>query len=225
MPERNIHVYELGLTNYSEVHLLQQRLQGKRRDGAGLDSLLLTEHHPVFTLGRSHPEPDFRASPEAVAEAAIPVVETERGGDITYHGPGQLVAYGIIDLRQWDLSVLDYVDGLEETVVRVLSDWGLVGDRKAGARGVWIKDAKVASLGLNVRRWVTMHGVAINVNPNLEHFGLINPCGLRDVEMSSMVGQIGKRVQMEHVAESYVYHFSHVFEAECNMVQLAATGT
>ncbi|MFN0096883.1 MAG: lipoyl(octanoyl) transferase LipB [Dehalococcoidia bacterium] len=224
MNARTIHVYELGLSAYEDVHKLQRRLQAQRREGAGVDSLLLTEHEPVFTLGRSHPQPKYRAPLAAVEAAGIPVVQTERGGDITYHGPGQLVAYGIIDLKLWDISVLDYVTALEDCVIRLLGDWGLRGERVDGARGVWVAGRKVASLGLNVRRWVTMHGVAVNVEPNLQHFGLINPCGLQDVEMTSLTEEIGKRVQMDHVAESFVFHFGQVLGCVPELVDLQSRG-
>src|SRR4029078_6110015 len=135
---------------YREVHALQQGLQLRRREGSGLDTLLLTEHRPVITLGRGHPSPNLRVSPEVVANYGIEIVETERGGDITYHGPGQLVAYGVIDLKAWELPVLDYVNGLEEAVIGVLADWGLRGERVPRARGVWMEERKIASLGLHV---------------------------------------------------------------------------
>ncbi|MGH2625167.1 MAG: lipoyl(octanoyl) transferase LipB, partial [Anaerolineales bacterium] len=171
-PSRAIKVYDLGATGFEEVHALQRRLQSQRREGLGIDSLLLTEHRPVITLGRSHPEPDLRVPPETLTSFGIHVIPTERGGDITYHGPGQLVAYGIIDLRAWELGVVDYATALEETTVGVLADWGVKGQRLPAARGVWVGERKIASLGLNVRRWVTMHGIALNVDPDMSHFDL-----------------------------------------------------
>jgi lipoate-protein ligase B len=229
MGPRTIHVYEIGLSRYDDVHTLQRRLQAQRREGGGVDSLLLTEHQPVFTLGRSHPAPSYRAPAATVEQAGIPVVQTERGGDITYHGPGQLVVYGIIDLKVWEMPVIDYVTSLEETVIHVLGDWGLRGERVEGARGIWVAGRKIASLGLNVRRWVTMHGVAVNVEPDLAHFALINPCGLDGVEMTSLSHELGKHVPMDHVAESFVYHFGQVLACTPEMVDLGSrlqpTGT
>lgn len=220
--ERSIHVCDLGTTSYADVHRLQKRLQAQRREGAGVDSLLLTEHRPVFTLGRSHPKPDLRVPLETVKTYGIDLQQTERGGDITYHGPGQLVAYGIVDLRGWDLSILDYVDGLEQTVIAVLGDWGLRAEQKPGARGVWIEGRKVASLGLNVRRWVTMHGIALNVDPDMSHFDLINPCGMADVEMTSLSAEAAKRAAMDEVSESFVFHFGRVFG--CKTISEAVPG-
>ena len=132
---RTIAVRDLGLTDYGEVHRLQQELQAERVRGEGVDTLLLTEHRPVFTLGRNHPEPNLRATAEMVRAAGIEVAQTERGGDITYHGPGQLVAYGIIDLRAWGIGVVDYVEALEETMFGVIGEWGVEGHRHECARG------------------------------------------------------------------------------------------
>ena len=209
--EREVHVYHLGTTSYSDVHELQRRLQAQRRDGAGVDALLLTEHRPVFTLGRSHTAPDLRVSAETVRNYGIEIVQTERGGDITYHGPGQVVAYGIIDLKSWDCGVLDYVTGLEDAAIGLLGDWGLRGERDAHGRGVWVEGRKIASVGLHVRRWVTMHGIAINVDPDMSHFDLINPCGMPDVEMTSLSAELRKHASIDEVREAFVSHFGRVF--------------
>ena len=222
---RTVRVYQLGTTGYSQVHKLQQRIQAQRREGTGEDTLLLTEHRPVFTLGRSHPVPNLKDGADLDALSAIEIVPTERGGDITYHGPGQLVAYGIIDLKAWDLKVLDYVTGLEETVIGVLADWGLRGDRLPGARGVWVAGRKIASVGLNVRRWVTMHGIALNVAPDLDHFALINPCGLKDVEMTSLAREMEEPVSITQAAEAFVFHFARVFSCRAESVDLEARRT
>ena len=209
---RSVAVYELGTTSYGEVHRLQQRLQAQRREGSGADTLLLTEHRPVFTLGRSHPTPDLRVSEDLVRQYGIEIVQTERGGDITYHGPGQLVVYGIIDLKSWGIGVLDYLTGLEDAVIGVLADWGLRGERSALGRGVWVGEAKIASAGLNVRRWVTMHGIALNIDPDMSHFELINPCGMPDIEMTSMAAELRKQVPFGEGAEPFLFHFARVFE-------------
>ena len=217
---RNIRVYELGATDYSEVHSLQRRLQSQRRAGEGNDCLLLTEHRPVLTLGRSHPVPDLRVATEVVTSMGMEIVQTERGGDITYHGPGQLVAYGIVDLKGWEMGVLDYAAGLEETVIGVLADWGVKGERVAGARGVWVGGRKIASIGLNVRRWITMHGIALNVDPDLSHFELINPCGMPGAEVTSMSAEAGKKVLMTEALEAFAFHFGRVFECQLDAVAM-----
>ncbi len=218
--ERSVSVYQLGTTSYGDVHRLQRRLQAQRREHAGVDTLILTEHRPVLTLGRGHPKPDLRVEENVVRNYGIEIHQTERGGDITYHGPGQLVAYGIIDLKHWHLPVLDYVNGLEETVIAVLADWGVTGERKAKARGVWVDGRKIASLGLNVRRFVTMHGIALNIDPDMSHFDLINPCGMADVEMTSLSAEMNKQVAMDDVIESFIFHFGRVFSCKTQQVAL-----
>ena len=211
---RQVAVYELGTTEYGEVHRLQQRLQAQRREGAGGDSLLLTEHRPVFTLGRSHPRANLRVEEATVRQWGIDIVQAERGGDITYHGPGQLVAYGIVDLKAWNLGVLDYMEGLEDTVIGVLADWGVRGARSEAGRGVWVEGRKIASVGLNVRRWVTMHGIALNIDPDMSHWELINPCGMDDLEMTSMATEVGKQVSFGEVLAAFSFHFGRVFECD-----------
>jgi lipoic acid synthetase len=218
--QRLINVYDLGTTGYGDVHRLQRRLQAQRRDGGGADALLLTEHRPVITLGRAHPEPNLKCEPGALERLGIQVVQTERGGDITYHGPGQLVAYGIVDLRGWQCSVLDYVSGLEDTAIAVLADWGIRGERSERGRGVWASGRKVASVGLNVRRWITMHGIALNVDPDMTHFSLINPCGMPDVEVTSLSAEVGKLVPLAEVRESFVFHFARIFDCQATRIEV-----
>jgi lipoate-protein ligase B len=218
--ERRIRAYDLGLTNYEDVHRLQQRLHEQRREGRGADVLLLTEHRPVITLGRSHPVPSLRVDEAAVRQYGIAIVPTERGGNITYHGPGQLVAYGIIDLRAWNISVVDYVSGLERTVIGVLADWGIRGERREGMRGVFVDDRKIASVGIYARRWITMHGVALNVDPDMGHWSLINPCGMADVEVTSLAAEVGKGVRMEEVRESFLLHFGRVFDCRVEVAEV-----
>lgn len=219
---RQIKVYDLGSTNYPEVHGLQKGLQATRGEGKGEDTLLLTEHRPVITLGRSHLEPSLKVGIDAVTHYGIEILPTERGGDITYHGPGQLVAYGIIHLREWEVGALDYVTGLEETVIGVLGDWGVRGERQPKARGVWTGGRKIASVGINVRRWVTMHGIALNVATDMSHFDLINPCGMKDVEMTSLSQEIGKQVHVPEVTESFVFHFGRVFSCQATLAEVPA---
>lgn len=210
---RAITVVQAGRSAYVSMLERQRELQARRRE-AGPDLLILTEHAPVFTLGKSHPVPDLRVPAGDARLATIPIVPTERGGDITYHGPGQLVAYGIIDLRGWSLGVTDYVDGLEETVVRTLASFGIAGERRPGARGAWVGDRKIASLGVNVRRWVTMHGIALNVDLDLEPFTLINPCGLVGVQMTSIARECGRAISVDEAAAAFVRHFAQVFDAQ-----------
>lgn len=211
---RTIAVRNLGLTDYGPVHRLQQELQAERVRGEGVDTLLLTEHRPVFTLGRNHPDPNLRASAELVRAAGIEVAQTERGGDITYHGPGQLTAYGIIDLRTWGLGVVDYVEALEDTMFGVLEEWGVEGRRHECARGVWVGERKIGSVGLHVRRFVSMHGAALNVAPDMRHISFMNPCGLEDTEMTSLAAETGTAMTVPEVGEAFVRQFARVLGCE-----------
>ncbi len=214
MSTRAIEVRDLGLTRYGEAHELQRRLQAERVQGEGTDTLLLTEHRPVFTLGRNHPEPSLRATAEAVQRAGIEVAQTERGGDITYHGPGQLTAYGIIDLKRWGMGVVDYVTALEDTMFGLLEEWGVEGHRHECARGAWVKDRKIGSVGLHVRRFVSMHGAALNVSPDMTHIALMNPCGMADTEMTYLEAEAGQPVAMADVKDAFVREFERVTGCE-----------
>jgi lipoate-protein ligase B len=211
MHPREVTLVDLGRLTYTPALEVQRRLAAARREGLTGDWLLLVEHPPVFTLGRGHPDPDLRVPRDLVEREGIAIVQTERGGDITYHGPGQLVAYGVIDLRDWGIDVIDYVSGLERAVIAVLSRWGVAGRQAVGRRGVWVGDRKVASVGIHVRRWVTMHGIALNVDMELDQFSLINPCGLRDIEMTTLSREAGSPVRLGAVAAVFVEEFAREF--------------
>ena len=206
-----LHLLQLGRIPYTEGLRLQDEVVSARKTGAIGDTLLLMEHPPVLTLGRNATRANIIASDELLARKGVTIHETNRGGEVTYHGPGQLVAYGIIDLKAWELGLLDYVAGLEDTVISVLADWGLRGERVPKARGVWLGGRKIASLGLHVRHWVTMHGIALNIDPDMSHFDLINPCGMTDVEMTSLVSEMNKQVPFADVVESFIFHFGRTF--------------
>lgn len=196
---------------YEAVLGLQRFLQTEVREG-GPEWLLVVEHPAVFTLGRGHPEPRLRVARAVVEAAGIPIVETERGGDITYHGPGQLVIYAILDLRVRGVGVTEFVHGLEEAALLTLRQWGVDGRRDRRNRGVWVGSRKIAAIGVNVRRGVSMHGIAINVAPNMEHFGLIEACGLPDVEATSIEQQLGKAPPVAEVGEAFARNFAQVFD-------------
>ena len=208
---RSVRVYGLGTTDYKDVLQLQRELQAARRKPGTADCLLLTQHRPVITLGRAHPAPDLRVTQSVVRAAGIEIVQTERGGDITYHGPGQLVVYGIVDLRGWGIGVVDYLAGLEDALIGTLADWGVPGQRSSHGRGVWVSDRKIASVGLNVRRGVTMHGAALNVDPEMAPFDLINACGMPDVRMTTLVEEMGAAVEFARVCDSFVSSFARAF--------------
>ena len=199
-------VVDLSRREYGEVWKLQQELVAARQRGEIADTLVLVEHPDVITLGR-------RQSSQANVLAAgdIPVFEIERGGDVTYHGPGQLVGYPILALDDRERDLHAYLRNLEEGLIGVCADVGVSGRRNPGWTGVWIGDRKVASLGIAVRRWVTMHGFALNVATELSRFAAINPCGLEATVMTSLARESGRPLTLADVKPSAIAHLGRVF--------------
>jgi lipoyl(octanoyl) transferase len=206
-------IRRLGLVPYADALALQRSLVEERRHGRIGDVLLLVEHPHVLTLGvrgdggRSH----ILATPDVLAARGVDVHETGRGGDITYHGPGQVVGYPIIDLKPDRCDVHRYVRDLEEVLIRVAADYGLTGERVAGLTGVWVGGDKVAAIGIRIARWITSHGFALNVATDLGYFDLIVPCGIADRGVTSLSKLVGRPVDREEVEDRVVQRFSEVF--------------
>lgn len=216
-------VVDLGRMAYPEACGLQEQLVVLRRHGTIADTLLLVEHPPVITLGRRAHQAHILASPAGLRAAGVEVFESSRGGDVTYHGPGQLVGYPIVDLRPRGSDVHAYLRELEEVLIGVLSTYGLKAERKAGCTGAWVRDEKVAAIGIAVRGWVTSHGFALNVAPIMEHFSLIVPCGLAQYRVTSLAHLLGAAAPtMEQVKADTVYHFGRVFDLHLKPTSLAA---
>ncbi len=208
---------DLALLDYEEARDLQLRLVAARGCGIILpDILLLMEHEPVFTLGRRGGRQNFRVSELFLEEARIPVVHVERGGDITFHGPGQLVGYPILDLRAAKLTVTGYVEKLEEIMIRTVAHWGVHATRSRLNHGIWVGGRKLGSLGIAIRRGITFHGFALNVNVSLEPFGWINPCGLHGIKMTSLEQEIGRKASMKEVREQMKRNIKEVFDVDLN---------
>jgi lipoate-protein ligase B len=203
--------YQLGLIDYGEAYHRQRQLIKQRLDSEIEDTLLLLEHPPTITIGKSGSLENVLVSQAQLAKEGISLFFTDRGGDVTYHGPGQLVAYPIIDLRNRGRDIHRYVNELEEVVIRTLADFSIAAHRDDSHAGVWVKEAEIAAIGLSVKRWITMHGIAINVNSRLEHFSLINPCGFSDRTATSMARLLGREIAMAEVSQRLVNHFSDVF--------------
>ena len=182
---------DLGLIDYKEAWDIQHRLWSKRVDEELPDLLILLEHPHVITLGRRGNRFHLIAPSEVLEAMKVPIYHVERGGDITYHGPGQMVVYPIVNLKEYGYRVLRYVDQLEEVVLRVLTDFGIEGRRDPLNRGVWVEKEKIASVGVAIKRWVTLHGIALNYKTDLKYFDLINPCGLTGIKMTSMAEVLG----------------------------------
>ena len=213
---RRLEVHRLGRLPYEEALVLQQRLVEARKAGQIPDQLLLLQHPPVITLGakvrndRSH----VLASDEALEEAGVSLFEAGRGGDVTYHGPGQLVGYPILDLRPDRCDVHRYVRDLEAVMIAMADGFGIRAERVAGLTGAWVGRNKLAAIGVRISRWITSHGFAFNVSTDLAHFGLIVPCGIADRGVTSLGELLGAAPPMAAVEEAAITSFAAVFGRE-----------
>lgn len=203
----------MGAVPYHEAWELQRDLAGHRTAGRIPDTLLLLTHPPVITLGKGGTPAHLLGTPAELARQGIEFVETDRGGDITFHGPGQIVGYAIVDLAPRGRDLHLYLRDLEEVVIRALADSGIAAGRAPGMTGVWVDDAKVAAIGIRVSKWVTHHGFALNVDTDLSHFDLIVPCGIADRRVTSMAELLGGPVDRAAVEEDLAQAFEAVFGA------------
>ena len=211
---RTLEVRRLGVVPYADALDIQKELVEKRKADEIPDQLLLLQHPPVITLGvktRSD-RANVLASPEALASEGIELFETGRGGDVTYHGPGQLVGYPIISLKPDRCDVHRYVRDLEEVMIRAAGRFGVQAVRAAGLTGAWVGDEKLAAIGVRIARWVTSHGFAFNVSTDMSHFGLIVPCGITDKGVTSLENLLGRPVPMGDVETAVVEAFTAVFD-------------
>lgn len=217
---RSLEVRELGRLPYGKAWDLQKSLAEDRKHGRIPDQLLLVEHPHVLTMGRNAHQENLLAPRTRLAELGIEYFEIDRGGDVTYHGPGQIVGYPIVDLREWKRDVVAYVRALEEVILRVLARYGIEGSREAGATGVWTPQGKICAIGVHISRWVTTHGFALNWTTDLSYFQHIVPCGLpRPVASMEL---LGVQVARDHVHRAIVEEFAQVFEYEPALVTAGA---
>lgn len=217
---RTVAVCPLGRTRYADAWKLQQQVFELRHLGLIGDMLLLNEHEHVYTIGKGGNDDHLLASDEELKSGGVDVFHIDRGGDITYHGPGQLVGYPILDLNTYGTDIHRYLRNLEEVLIRALKDFGIEGNREEGMTGVWVKSEKIAAFGVKVSRWITMHGFALNVNADLSKFGRIIPCGIFHKGVTSMERLLGEAVSMEDVARSVCEAFEQVFD--CRTVSMTS---
>lgn len=225
----SIRYINLGLKDYKETWDYQEKLLDEvvaakqaNKNGADIEMpgyLILCEHPHVYTLGKSGDENNLLIRPDFLKSIDATYYRINRGGDITYHGPGQLVGYPIIDLESFKLGVKDYVHLLEEAIIKTLSEYGISSTRFEGATGVWLdtgtpKARKICAIGVRISRYVSMHGYALNVNTDLNYFSYINPCGFQDKGVTSMQKELGKPVEMEDVKEAFNLQFAKTFGTE-----------
>jgi lipoate-protein ligase B len=208
------YIIDLGLMDYEKAWNLQHQLWSRRGEEELPDLLLILEHPHVITLGRRGSRIHLKASSEILEAMKIPIFHVERGGDITYHGPGQMVVYPIIGLKDYGYRLIRYVDQLEEVILHVLRDFGIEGEKDSHNRGVWANGHKIASIGVAIKRWVSFHGFALNYETDLKYFDLMDPCGLVGEKMTSMAKILGRKVSRTEVAERIIFHFMEVFKKD-----------
>jgi len=203
---------DLGLMRYADALERQSQCVERRKSGAISDQLLIVEHPHVVTMGRNGHHENLLAAPELLARAGIEFFETDRGGDVTYHGPGQIVGYPILDLREWKRDVHLYVRAVEEVIIGALAGFGIESWREAGATGVWTSEGKIAAIGVHISRWVTSHGFALNVDTDLNYFRYIVPCGLTRPVAS--MRSLGCQAERGEVVTALIQNFGRVFERQ-----------
>jgi lipoyl(octanoyl) transferase len=201
---------DLGRVAYADAFAMQQDFVARRKLGEIPDQLLIVEHPHVVTMGRSGRDENLLAAPELLERAGIAFHRTDRGGDVTYHGPGQVIGYPILDLREWKRDVVAYVRGLEQVLIGALAEFGIEAGREKGATGVWTSRGKIAAIGVHISRWVTSHGFALNVDTDLSYFQYIVPCGLTRPVTS--MRQCGVTPERAHVVAAIARGFAQVFE-------------
>lgn len=211
MENRNLTYCDLGLIDYQEAWDLQKEIFELRYRNEISDILFLLEHPHTYTLGKVADKNHLIGSNEFLNENKISVYDIDRGGDITYHGPGQIVGYPIINLNEWEKDTHKYLRALEEVIIKTCGDFGLTGSRNSKHTGVWIDDKKIAAIGIKVSRWITMHGFAFNVNTDLSLFRGIIPCGINDKGVTSIEYELGTAIDLQSVKDSLVKHFCEVF--------------
>ncbi len=203
---------QLGRIDYASALQLQQQLAADRKQGLVPDQLLLLEHPHVITMGRNGHLENLLANDDILSRAGIGFYPTDRGGDVTYHGPGQLVGYPILDLRDWKRDVGAYVRAVEETIITTLAEYGIQAGRIPKLTGVWVGDRKIAAIGVHLSRWVTSHGFALNVSTDLSYFQYIVPCGLTR-PVTSMAA-LGVRASLDEVGAKLAVHFARIFDCQ-----------
>ena len=223
---KSLYRIELGRTEYKSTWDLQKKLVTLRANGKLPDCLIMTEHEPVLTMGRVNSHDNLLSTPEELMKHNIELIKIERGGDITFHGPGQLVVYPIIDLSSRGRDLHKYLRDLEQVVIDTLEELNIAATTKKGLTGVWVQNHKLAAIGVAVSRWISYHGLALNVNTDLDYFKHINPCGITRFPVGSISSILGKRVDFDKVSkllsENFADYFGYEMKTVANITDLSA---
>ena len=217
---RKGYLVNIDLIEYRRAWNFQREVVAAKVKSDLPDILILLEHNPVITLGRRGDHQHIQASPEVLTAEGINIYHVERGGEVTYHGPGQIIGYPILNLKNWHRDVSWYVFNLEEVLIRTLGDFGIEGTRNRLNRGVWVRDSKIGSIGVAITRWVTYHGFSLNVSPNMYHYSLITPCGLEGIKITSLRELLGKEPAQRRVRDDISRHFQQVFNMELARIDM-----
>lgn len=204
-------ILDLGLIDYAEALKIQREFVSRRRLNEISDSILIAEHGSVFTIGRSGSRKNLLVDEGILKKEGISVLDVDRGGDMTFHGPGQLVAYPIIDLKGRGKDLHNYLRELEEAAILFLEKYGIAGKRIKDATGVWVDNKKIASIGIAARDWITYHGLSININLDKKFFAMINPCGMKGIEVTSLKEILAKTIPMQEAKKLFMGEFDNVF--------------
>lgn len=219
--KREAWILKLNTIPYEEALDLQKRLVEMRSQETINDTLILLEHPPVFTITRKATLKNVLASPDELKEKGISLCKTNRGGDITYHGPGQLVGYPIMNLKDYGKDLHKYIRSIEEMIIKLLMDYGISAHRDKNHPGVWVGNEKIAAIGIAVKAsWITMHGFSFNINPDLNHYSLIIPCGISDKGVTSLSKVLGKSVSQGDVRQKLIQHYGEVFNLSTKKITL-----
>lgn len=213
--EGKCYYLNLGVMDYIEALDLQDKIVEARRKMLIGDVLILLEHPPVFTVGRSGRFENILVPRAVLDREGIPVYRVDRGGDVTYHGPGQLIGYFIFDITD-NKDILRFVHKVEQSIIKTLNDYAITAHPE---RGVWVGDEKIAAIGMRVQEWITKHGFALNVNPNMDHFAMINPCGIKAEKITSMSKLLGRSISTSDIRPRYINHFCGVFSK--NIIEIS----
>jgi len=221
MNKKECWVLELDKIHYGDAFNLQKKIVDARSKDEIKDTFILLEHFPVFTANRKGTFRNILASKELLEKEGIEVCKTDRGGDITYHGPGQVVGYNIMDLKAQGKDLHAYIRSMEQLIIDTLAGYGIKSGRDKENPGVWVGSEKIAAIGIAVKRgWISMHGFALNINPNMDHYKMIIPCGIAGRGVTSMSAVLGRPVELQYVKEKLTWHYGKIFDRVPKMITL-----
>lgn len=204
---------DLGSMGYLKAFKIQKNMLEERKKGAIQDTLMVVEHPHVFTIGRIGSYDNLLVDTSVLKHKRIKIHEIDRGGDITYHGPGQVIAYPVISIKEYSLDVRKYIRSLEEIIIQFLAEFDVAGRRVSGSSGVWAKDKKIGFVGIGISKWVTYHGISININTDLSFFSMIRSCGIKGIEVTSLAKILSKKVDIENAKKILISKFNSVFKS------------